>query len=877
MNPSPTYTNGYAGEFTDHLLPNNPFADEVILEAFEPAREEVGYEQAFTIEPESPFVSEFESNGDGKAAPNPMAEQMVSLLAELHDHEMNEALLELATEFEDVAMSRVANEAGGGYTLRTVSDLRNHAAPLIYELETMIGNMAQEAESTDLASKSEAELEQFFDKYLTEHEGFSPRFELFFGKIFRAVKSVASRAVDAAKKVGSTVVNVVKKGVELAGKFLPVGLILKKLGKLVQPLVYKVINYAINQIPVPLRPVARQFVNKLMNRESFETESAYELENYADEAEDEQPTTYELNEIQQEFNARAANLLFSASEQENEATVQQYAQENEQVQQENEADTMAAARERFVRDLSELQEGEDPTPAIQRFIPALLPILRIAIRIIGRDKVVNFLGGLVAQLIGKLLGNTLKQYHGALGNAITDIGLKMLTLEAPGQTQETVSYEAYASTVEEILTEIGSKPENYAADPEAVQSLVAEAFERAASNNFPTAMVKPMLRQSSGNGMWLRMPRTRGVQKLYRKFSRPFPVTIAPRTAHLIKSFKGQSLASFLKDKLGLPVSRPIQAKVHVYEAVHLTKLPFIARAEKLPGLNSSHWSAYCQLHPLTVEVASLLLNEPMMGKNVDAKFLQSRSRISVGQRFYFLEIPGARVQVPSGAGRIIRPQLPSGPTTALPSPKVQMPIPRSSDAQCVLNFLKSEVRFNFFFSNEDARVIGQKLASGDYLSAAGTLREVVRDILTNTLLRNVPSKVKIIHEAVPELYLENFEPEQEQFLGGVGRVIGGAVVKYGKAALTKIVEKLIEKFAEVVRNAVVTYLRNRKQEFVSAANGQDGVTVKVVFANVPVMSKIRLIINAMKGKASLGDLTDFALPSLPAPAIIIVGGRHFD
>ena len=875
MNTYPTYSNGYHSERTDQLLANNPFADEVMLETLEPASayEEPSFGRGFTSEFESPFVSEFESNGDAKAAPNPMAEQMVGLLAELHDHEMNEALFELAAEFEDVAMSRVSNETGG-YTLRTVSDLRNHAAPLIYELETMIGNMAQEAESNDLASKSEAELEQFFDKYLTEHEGFSPRFELFFGKIFRAVKNVAKKAIDVAKNVGATVINVAKKGIEFAGKFLPIGAILKKLGALVRPLVHKVINFAINRIPAPLRPVARQFVDKLMNRESFETEATYETENYVDETEAEQPTTYEINEIQLEFNARVANLLFSGSEHEDEVTVQQYVQENEQVQQEDEADTLSVARERFVRDLSELKEGEDPTPAIQRFIPALLPILKIAITIIGRDKVVNFLGGLVAQLIGKLLGSTLQQYHGALGNAIADIGLKMVSLEAPGQMQESISYEAYASTVEEILTEIGSKPENYTADPEVIQGLVSEAFETAAANNFPTAMVKPILRQASVNGMWIRMPRSR---KYYRKFSKVFPITIEPRTAQLIKSFKGQSLATFLKDKLGLPTNRPIQAKVHVYEAIKYTKLPIISKMEKLPGLNSSQWSAYCQLHPLTTNVASLLLHEPMLGKNVDSKYLQSRSLISTGQRFYFLEIAGAKVQAPSGAGKVVRPPMSTTPGTVTPPPKVQGPIPRSSDAQGVLNFLKGEVRFNFYFSNEDARVIGQKLAGGDYLSAAGSIREVVRDILTNTLIRNVPHKVKIIHEAVPELYLENFEPAQEQFVGAIARAVGGAAVKYGKEALAKIIEKLIEKFAQVVQNAVVTYLHNRKQEFVNAAMNQDGVTVKVIFTNVPVMSKLRLIISAMKGKANLGDLVDFVLPALPTPGLSIVGGRQFD
>ncbi|MVM40306.1 hypothetical protein GO730_26080 [Spirosoma sp. HMF3257] len=420
-----------------------------------------------------------------------------------------------------------------------------------------------------------------------------------------------------------------------------------------------------------MRPIARQLANKLMNRESFETETTYEADVYETESEGEQPTTYEINEIQNEFNARVANLLFSRDEHENEVTISQYVQENEQVQQEDEVDALGVARERFVRELSELKDGEDPTPAIQRFIPALLPILRIAIKIIGRDKVVNFLGGLVAQLIGKLLGDTFKNYHGMLGNAIADVGLKILTLEAP--ERESLRYEAYASTVEEILTEIGSQPENYSADAETMQSLVAEAFETAVANNFPAQMVKPALRQASINGMWYGRPKKR---RQYRKYSHVFPVTISPRTAQLIKTFKGQSLASFLSDKLGLPTNKPIQAKVHLYAATQFTKLPMIARMEKLPGLNSSHWTAYCQFHPLTVEVATLLLNEPGLGKNVESRFLQSRSLIAKNQRFYFLEIQGAKVQIPLGAGRVHRPQVPAASGSPAQPPKVQAPFP---------------------------------------------------------------------------------------------------------------------------------------------------------------------------------------------------------
>lgn len=876
-----TYAPSQNGERIDNLLSSNPFADEMLMEFEDAKYEEAPMSQGFAGELENPFLSEYESTGEVKAETNPLAEQMVSLLAELHDHEFNEALFELSNEFEDVATTRFANEAGD-YSLRTVSELRNHAAPLIYELETMISNIASEMEREDITTKSEAEFEQFFEKYLVNHEGFPPRFEQFFGSIWKKVKSVASKAVELAKKGVAGAVDLAKKGVAFAGKFLPIGMILNKLKALVRPLIHKVINFAINRLPVALRPIAKHFANKLMNRESFETENTYATEAFELEAETEteQPTTYEINELQLEFDARAANLLFAESEQESEVTVNNYIQENEQPQAESEGAGLDAARERFVQELSELKDGEDPTPAIQRFLPALLPILRIAIKIIGRDKVVDFLGGLVAQLVGKILGSTLRQYHGALGNAIADIGMRVLTLETPEQTKENASFEAFASTVEEVMMEVGSQTENYTADPEIVQSLVSEAFERAVANNFPPSMLKPGLRQSSVNGMWFKMPRGRrhpGQPRLYKKFSKVFPITLAPRTAQLVKTFKGQSLASFLKDKLGLPLHKAVQAQVHLYEALPFTKLPAVARMEKLPGLGNSHWPAYCQFHPLTTEVAALLLNEPGLGRNVDRRFLQSRNLIGNGQRFYFLEIPGARVLVPAGAGRVQRSPMLTGPGVPMTPARVQPPIPRSSDAQCVLNFLKSEVRFNFYFSSEDARMIGQKLGAGDYLSAIGTIRSVVRDILTNTLIRNVPSKVKIVHEAVPELYLENFEPAQEQLFGGLARAAGGMLVKYGKEALIKLVEKLIDKFATVVYNAVVTYLKARKQDFINASSNQDGVTLKLLFTDVPIMGKIRLVISAMKGRASLGDLTDFVLPSLSTPSIIIVGGRRFD
>ena len=85
------------------------------------------------------------------------------------------------------------------------------------------------------------------------------------------------------------------------------------------------------------------------------------------------------------------------------------------------------ARERFAQELEELKEGESPAPYVENFLPAMLPALRIAIRLIGRPKIVGFLAGILGKLISKLVG---PQQAPALSRAIVDAGLKLISLEA---------------------------------------------------------------------------------------------------------------------------------------------------------------------------------------------------------------------------------------------------------------------------------------------------------------------------------------------------------------------------------------------------------------------------------------------------------------
>ena len=83
-------------------------------------------------------------------------------------------------------------------------------------------------------------------------------------------------------------------------------------------------------------------------------------------------------------------------------------------------------------ELENLKEGENPAPHVENFLPAVLPALRIATRLIGRPRVVGFLAGFLGKLISNLVG---PQHAPALSRAMVDAGLKLLSLEASDEQE----------------------------------------------------------------------------------------------------------------------------------------------------------------------------------------------------------------------------------------------------------------------------------------------------------------------------------------------------------------------------------------------------------------------------------------------------------
>jgi hypothetical protein len=203
------------------------------------------------------------------------------------------------------------------------------------------------------------------------------------------------------------------------------------------------------------------------------------------------------------------------------------------------------------------------------------------------------------------------------------------------------------------------------------------------------------------------MPRN-GAAHYYKKFTHVFDASIDPQAANTITTYRGLPLANFLRDKLGLDPSKAIQAKVHLYEATRNTRLSRISKSENLPGLNPSQRYAWIQLLPLTTQAATLLLKEPALGKDVAPKHTNKRYHTTAGQRFYFLEISGAKLRIPpvDHSKHKHKGNIPT--TTSRTS--------QSADIQGVINFVKGEIRLNYYFSEEDAKTIVEKLNKNDFL-----------------------------------------------------------------------------------------------------------------------------------------------------------------
>ncbi|MCC2672020.1 MAG: hypothetical protein K0Q72_4491, partial [Armatimonadetes bacterium] len=626
----------------------------------------------------------------------------------------------------------------------------------------------------DRTNLTQDEVERIVDQYRSSAE-LSPRFEGFLGRL----KGLVKKGISTAVKYG------------LAG---PLGKLLGVLQPYVGKIVKRVIESAIDKLPPNLQPMARTLRDKLPILK--------ELDEGEGPARDE-PAAGDVAEIQNEFNQQIANLLFAQTEVEQELEVARALVSEQAGPDTYPVAELGRARERFVANLERLKEGEDPTPHVEEFIPAILPALKLASKFMGgRKGLESKLAGLVGVFIKPLVD---AQKRVALSSALAKAGLDLLGLEAAPEDESRAAASAVASTVEETVRRVSALPEYVLDRPELFEGSALEAFEQAAAANLPpilsegTYRQRPDLREHRP-GFWYRPSRKRYKKRLGPKVT----IRLSPHRAAELETFEGDSVGEFMEEQLGIAPGEEVEARVHLYEAIPGTRLSDIVRGEAfIPQVNGT--SGQGLLHPLTRDAATLLMGEPELGRNAGPGEPGNPHAPQAGQRFYFLEIPGKR------------------PLT-VPTPGGRAQVRRRTRSRFVLNFRENKIVVHLFLSEIRAQETAVKLRQQAHLGlVAARLRRTIERGVQAAFAGN-RGRLKLIHEAVTP--------------GRPAEALGRLPAAVLQALQSRLTEWLAQGLAD--------QLKQRAEEFKKAAEDTaDGVTLVLTLENPPGFPQLREALKA--------------------------------
>jgi hypothetical protein len=726
----------------------------------------------------SPFA---EAIGGELEAEGPAGEVITEAFESLEDESFAEALAELIGETAEAADQRIQGEQPMQLAEQRFRLADAHLAPIGLEAEQCVQRFIDELQHLDPESLSPIQLDEALDRFDAGPSTVTPAGEEFIGGLIKKAKSVVKSVAKAAGSVAKAAL----------------GPILNKLKALIRPLLRRVLAAAINRLPAALHEPARALARKLGIGESeSETEATFEAEAEAEFLEEgfaaTPVTAVDPETLAESFDAALAESVLGGEALEQGESFGHVREGLAEPESGTQLESLAEARSAFMTQLQAASDNENLGPAVEQFIPAILPALRLGIRLVGRPKVVNFLAGFLAKLIGKWVGPQLSR---PLSQAVVDVGLRIVGLEQgrPGELEAEAVPALLAATVEDTVRRLSEQPEHMLEDESLLQVAVSEAFEQAVAANFPSALVRPALRiaPSLGGAFVTRHPRR---PFAYKRFTRVPEVELTEAQVEAMRSFGDVTVAAALRAG-GLKL--PAKFRVHIFEACAGTTLPRLARLEGIRGPGGR--GAYGRLHPLTVANATALLREPKLGVDVPGRFLESRHRISVGQRFFYLE--------PIGQAWVAPPLVVTREAAACDPA-------RPSDARIRISIRRGEARLVLFFSEADAQRIAAAASAGPGGSA---LQRALLDAA-----RNAQRRVGHPHGPARMRHEMEFEFESEQRPGRRRR----ARVHWLPPALRIALRRQIGAAAS---RAVAEWARTRGQEFVTAAQDPAcGVTVRI-------------------------------------------------
>lgn len=699
-------------------------------------------------------------------------EQVIAeLFEQLRDETFDEAVSFLAEETELAIVDRVENETPGNAAERErLGQIQLEGVR--YEAHEYLENLEKGVAEVDVASFSDEQLEQFLDGFDRQPADLSPAGEEFIGGLIRKAKKAVKWVANKAKKVAS-----------FGLKFL--GPILKKLKGLINPLLKRVLGFAIGRLPAPLRPAARKLASRIRL-----------------EAEDEDSASYEASadlanhggSLAEQFDAALAESIYSESGPEGFGE-DEYDSESSTIYEASsgQLETLSTARGQLLDQIAAAQDEQDLSPQIEQFVPALLGALRIGIRLVGRPKVVKFLAGYLAKLIGRWVGPNLSR---PLSNAIVDTGLRLISLEAEaGEGEEPagreVSADALAGVIEDTVRRFAENEDFVFEDESLMQLAASEAFSAAAATHFPGSLIKGRLQQAPRLGGTFVRRRSRSLRP-FARYTRVPEATITSQMADALPAFGGASLGAVLRNA-GLTF--PVKARLHIYQALVGTSVPQILHRNRAKQ-GSLGRSA---IQPLTRTAAGILFGEPKIGTHFTRPGLMRRERLAPGQRLYFIEVLGQPSNAASSGRERLR----------------QLQAARPSGFRQRIDVAGRAVVLTWYISERRSQQIVAEMRKG--AGAAPLLQALARLMGGVTANREAP-----LGEELANADFEGLDGE-EFSLSSVRSWIGGT-----KARLAR-------KVREWTAPALGKWARDNSEAFLRAVqNPANGVTLTVRLTGVP-------------------------------------------
>jgi hypothetical protein len=513
------------------------------------------------------------------------AEAFAALTAEFEDEEFTEALEALASEAAARHLASTgswSHEAGAMQLAHT--EVEQWLETVAAEADRQLAALEAHFGERPVDSVSEAEIDAAAGAGMEQVASDSP---------VSAQEQFFKKLLDKAKKVVKGAVKLAKQGVKAVGKLLPTGRIFAALRNLVRPLLKRVLAKAIGKLPEPLRPAARRLAGKVSGVVSGAVDSAASAASgvvsaaggavgaatgdpgaAADPSEAEALST-ELDE------ALAEALLASNDAAASEALEAFEAEAAAVTGSENAVEALGVARQRLASQLAEAQPGQAPVAEMEQFIPAVMaamPLVKLGVKVIGRERVVKFVAGLLANLVKPMIG---PEVAAPLSRHIADAGLRLLGLEAEARDQAMLGAEALVAATEDTIREVMAMPQASLGQELLVEAAVEEAFEQAAMRHFPPQVLRSDLataERDEERGIWVPLPRTVRPHFRYKKYSVVEPLRITRPMAQAVVFAEGDTLEERLLDE-GV-TGWPVQAELHTYELLPGGELGHLAAFE---------------------------------------------------------------------------------------------------------------------------------------------------------------------------------------------------------------------------------------------------------------------------------------------------------